>query len=249
MRTTRSRLDSVMLRRAVEIVHRLTGKNREVALFYRLSGRTLGDSALFSEVFELLSEHTLVGPSMFLGIAQSDLRACRAREEDAMARLVGLGFRFSLEQATDLRLEPRQLAALGFRFVKAPAATLLARTDAPAADIHAADFASLLARYGIDLIAGEIETEGMVVDLLDYNVPLAQGPLFSTPRPVRPDVFRAQPRIEASARPRSEAVFASDMPRPAERRRESDPPPSAPTRAGAERQGLAKLARNIMRRA
>src|SRR5262249_14098682 len=92
--------------------------------------------------------------------------------------------RFSLDNVTDLRIEPRELATRGFRFVKVPAAMLLNRAGA-ASDIHPADLSDLLGRFGIDLIAEKIESEGSVVDLLDYDVRFGQGFLFTPRRPVR----------------------------------------------------------------
>jgi len=50
--------------------------------------------------------------------------------------------------------------------------------------------ADLLARSGIDLIAERIESEAMVVDLLDYDVRFGQGFLFSPPRPVRAEALQ-----------------------------------------------------------
>ena len=90
----------------------------------------------------------------------------------------------------DLRLEPRDLAQRGFRFVKMPASLLLNRTGETATDIHPADLSDLLGRFGIDLIAEKIESEGMVVDLLDYDVRYGQGFLFSPPRPVRAEALQ-----------------------------------------------------------
>jgi cyclic-di-GMP phosphodiesterase TipF (flagellum assembly factor) len=98
-------------------------------------------------------------------------------------------------------MEPRQLAERGIRFVKVPAALLLNR-NAAAPDIHTADLSDLLGRHGISLIAEKIETEVMVVDLLDYDVRFGQGFLFSPPRPVRPEALGgvAGDRGEAIAR-------------------------------------------------
>ena len=48
----------------------------------------------------------------------------------------------------------------------------------------------MLGRFGIDLIAERIESEGMVVDLLDYDVRYGQGFLFSPPRPVRAEALQ-----------------------------------------------------------
>ena len=88
-----------------------------------------------------------------------------------------------------MRLEPRELASRGFRFVKLRANLILNRGGV-AADIHPGDLPDLLARFGIDLIAEKIESEGSVVDLLDYDVKFGQGFLFSPPRPVRAEALQ-----------------------------------------------------------
>src|SRR5262249_2778565 len=80
-------------------------------------------------------------------------------------------------------------AARGFRYIKIPGNLLLNPKDT-AADIHPADLSDLLGRFGIDLIAEKIESESMVVDLLDYDVRFGQGFLFSPPRPVRAEALQ-----------------------------------------------------------
>src|SRR5262249_20206265 len=120
---------------------------------------------------------------------------------EALAALAERGFRFSLDNVTDLRIEPRELATRGFRFIKIPASLLLGRTGGATADIHPADLSDLLGRFGIDLIAEKIESEGTVVALLDYDVRFGQGFLFSPPRPVRAEALQGvADRAEAIAR-------------------------------------------------
>jgi cyclic-di-GMP phosphodiesterase TipF (flagellum assembly factor) len=86
-----------------------------------------------------------------------------------------------------LRIEPRELADRGVRFIKVPAALLLDPKQASTSDIHPSDLSDLLGRFGIDLIAERIEGERAVVDLLDYDVRFGQGFLFAPPRPLRPE--------------------------------------------------------------
>ena len=146
-----------------------------------------------------------------------------------------------MDQVGDLRIEPRELAARGFRFVKIPATLLLNRVT-PGSDIHPADLSDLLGRFGIDLIAEAVEREATVVDLLDFDVRFGQGSLFSPPRPVRADVLQGlaeAPRVEESA-------SLSPQPPPVPR----DPPPAFPDLGAArERSGVAQLARGFVRRA
>jgi cyclic-di-GMP phosphodiesterase TipF (flagellum assembly factor) len=111
-------------------------------------------------------------------------------EHESLAALAERGFRFSMDNLTDLRVEPRELNERGFRFIKASAALLLNRIGAASTDIHPADLSDLLGRFGIDLIAERIEVEGAVVDLLDYDVRFGQGFLFSPPRPVRAEALQ-----------------------------------------------------------
>jgi cyclic-di-GMP phosphodiesterase, flagellum assembly factor TipF len=111
-------------------------------------------------------------------------------EHESLAALAERGFRFSMDNLADLRVEPRDLTERGFRYVKVPAPLLLNRVGAASTDIHPADLSDLLGRYGIDLIADRIETENTVVDLLDYDVRYGQGFLFAPPRPVRAEALQ-----------------------------------------------------------
>jgi len=161
-------------------------------------------------------------------------------ETEVLANLATLGFRFSVDRIGDLRIEPRELAERGFRFIKVPAALLLSRAASPGADIHPADFADLLGRFGIDLIAEKIERESTVVDLLDYDVRFGQGALFSPPRPVRTEVLQGLAE-------RVQGAVPSNAPR--ERPpRDADADPEPP-RTAAARAGVAALARSVVRRA
>ena len=82
--------------------------------------------------------------SLMLEFSQSAVRSMGPIEHESLAALAELGFRFSLDRLTDLRIEPRELADAAFRFVKAPAALLLNRATTQAIDIHPADLSDLL---------------------------------------------------------------------------------------------------------
>jgi cyclic-di-GMP phosphodiesterase, flagellum assembly factor TipF len=183
-------IDNVMLFRCVQVVRRLAAKNREIGLFCNIAADTLVDSAYFPQFSEFMEANRALSAAIVFEFSQSSVRAMGPIEQESLAALAQLGFRFAMDRVTDLRIEPRELAARGFRFVKVPATLLLARAATTASDIHPADFSDLLGRFGIDLIAEKIESEGTVVDLLDFDVRFGQGFLFSPPRPVRAEVLQ-----------------------------------------------------------
>jgi cyclic-di-GMP phosphodiesterase TipF (flagellum assembly factor) len=184
------KLDHLTVLRCVQVVRRLLLKNREIGLFCNVSGLTLTDAS-FSSLLELVEANRAIATSLVLEFTQSAVRAMGPIEHESLAALAERGFRFSMDNLTDLRVEPRELTDRGFRFVKASANLLLNRAGAASTDIHPADFSDLLGRYGIDLIAERIESENVVVDLLDYDVRFGQGFLFAPPRPVRAEALQS----------------------------------------------------------
>jgi cyclic-di-GMP phosphodiesterase TipF (flagellum assembly factor) len=184
------KIDSLVLFRCVQVIRRLLLKNREIGLFCNISGTTLTDAAVFRQILEFMEVNRAIAPSIVLEFTQAFLRSAGPIENECLHALNERGFRFSLDNVHDLRLEPRDLAQRGFRFVKVPASLLLNRTGQATTDIHPADLSDLLGRFGLDLVAEKIESEGMVVDLLDYDVRYGQGFLFSPPRPVRAEALQ-----------------------------------------------------------
>jgi cyclic-di-GMP phosphodiesterase TipF (flagellum assembly factor) len=193
------RIDNLLLLRSVQVVRRLQLKNRDIGLFCNLAASTLNDPELFPQILQFMDANRALAPSLVLEFKQRALRAMGPLENESLAALRDIGFRFCIDQVTDLRMEPRDLGERGIRYVKVPASLLLDQATAPSSDIHAADLSDLLGRFGISLIAERIEAETQVVDLLEYDVRFGQGFLFSPPRPVRPEALRGGSETAESA--------------------------------------------------
>ncbi len=162
------RIDHMVMLKCVQVLRRLMVRNKEVGVFCNVAAATLAHPTTFAQCLDFLE-------------------ANRALETEHLAALAQRGFRFSIDHVTDLRIEPRELADRGVRFIKVPAALLLDQRQTSTSDIHPSDLSDLLGRFGIDLIAERIEGERAVVDLLDYDVRFGQGFLFAPPRPLRPE--------------------------------------------------------------
>ncbi len=181
------RVDHMVMLRCVQVLRRLLVRNKEVGIFCNVSAATLGNPAAFAKCLDFLDANRALAPSFVLEFKQATFRKLDAIEIEHLAALTQRGFRLSIDHVTDLRIEPRELADRGVRYIKMPAALLLDQRQASASDIHPSDLSDLLGRYGIDLIAERIEGERAVVDLLDYDVRFGQGFLFAPPRPLRPE--------------------------------------------------------------
>ncbi|MGB3867327.1 MAG: EAL domain-containing protein, partial [Xanthobacteraceae bacterium] len=227
------RIDHSVILRCVQVLRRLTVRNKDAGIFCNVSHMTLADPANFAQCLDFLDANRALAPSFVLEFKQGAFNRLGAVEREHLAALAQRGFRFSLDHVEDLRIEPRDLADRGVRFIKVPAALLLDPRHAAGADIHAADLADLLGRFGIDLIAERIEGERAVVDLLDYNVRFGQGFLFAAPRPLRPEADAAGHGAAAAApdKPLREVSVAAPTPDP----RRIDPPRATGNAALARR--------------
>ncbi len=119
------RIDNVQLFRCVQVLRRLLLKNREIGLFCNVSVQTLNDPDVYRQFFDFLEANRALSSVADAGIHPSALREMGPLEQESLASLIALGFRFSMDHVTDLRIGPRDLSDLGIRFVKIPAALLL----------------------------------------------------------------------------------------------------------------------------
>jgi len=179
------RVDHTMMLRCVQVLRRLMVRNKEIGIFCNMAAATLRDPATFAPCLDFLEANRALAPSFVIEFKQATFRNLGPAESEHLAALAQRGYRFSIDHVTDLRIEPRELADRGVRFIKVPAALLLDPKVSSASDIHPSDLSDLLGRFGIDLIAEKIEGERAVVDLLDFDVRFGQGFLFAPPRPLR----------------------------------------------------------------
>jgi len=178
-------IDNALLYRSIALVRRLIERRREIGVFCNISSSTLLDSAFFPQFIEFMAVNSKLAPSLIFELSEQAIESMGALEQESLNALGELGFRFSLDHVGNLDIDFERLAGLGFRFVKIDAAALLDAGSADAARVHPEDMSKLAQRFNIELIAEKIEGEKTVVNILDYDIRLAQGFLFARPRLVR----------------------------------------------------------------
>jgi len=215
-------LDALVLTRALAIARHLGAKEGKLFVSCNFSTATWGSAKALSALSRILDKYREHAGHLVVEMPQTVFRALDPTSLGFLGAMSANGVRFALDQLVDLRLDPASLADRGIRFVKAPAALLQAdAVGRVATDIAASDLSALLARASITLIADDIEDDPTVADMIELGVGLAQGLVFSPPRPVKPEVFaepaaaQAREPEPAPARPSAEIV-GYPAPAPAE---------------------------------
>jgi cyclic-di-GMP phosphodiesterase, flagellum assembly factor TipF len=191
-------VDNLLLFRCVQIVRRLTAKNRGLGVFCNISGDTLRDAEFFPQFLEYMHHNRDLAGQIVFEFAQDAVLHAGKDGEVNLAHLSGLGFALSMDHMETLALDFTKLKTIGFRYLKVRAETLTQGMDAAQASVAAEDFKNLLERHGLNLIAERVEEERTVVQLLDYAVDFAQGYLFGEPRAVRGDGAKAAEKAETA---------------------------------------------------
>jgi cyclic-di-GMP phosphodiesterase, flagellum assembly factor TipF len=174
-------IDNMLLFRSLQLVRKIQ-KRDNVGVFLNISEHTLADADFFREFVAFLAGNRELAPRLIFEFAQAHVERHGQAVILELERLARLGFRFSMDQVTHLNLDLDALGARHFRFLKLDAAKLLDHTRSETERLDMRAFKRALDRNGIDLIVERIETEPMVLELLDLPIDYGQGFLFGEPR-------------------------------------------------------------------
>lgn len=183
-----TRFDEAAIARVLQVARHLAQRDAAAAVSFNLGAASIAEPGYLRGLDRVFAGWPDIAGRIILEIPQRVLKGLDLERLGALAAMTGRGVRLCVDRASDLRIDPGMLAERGVTYLKLPASLLLGE-EAQRTDIHAADLAALLARAGITLIAEKVESEDVVRELLDLDISLAQGFLFSTPRPVRAEVL------------------------------------------------------------
>lgn len=176
-------VDNLLLFRCVQLVRRARRDHLDVVFFCNISDATLTDVDFFTDFIDFMAANQHLAESLVFEFSHATVRNPSYDVQTSLQRLAGLGFRFSVDQLGEFDLDIPKLASQGFKFIKMDAHLLheMARGETPLLNMRALKGA--LDREAMDMIVEKIETEEMLLDLLDLNIDFGQGYLFGEPRP------------------------------------------------------------------
>ncbi len=180
-------IDNLLLVRCVQLVRRARRDHLDVGFFCNISNASLTDADFFQDFIAFMAENRQLAETLIFEFDQPSIAAGDYMTRMNLERLRGCGYRFSLDQVTDLDVDLEDLAGQGFRYLKLNAHLLheMARGEDPVLDMRS--FKGALDRSAMDLIVEKIESEDMLLDLLELKVDFGQGFLFGEPRPLVQD--------------------------------------------------------------
>jgi cyclic-di-GMP phosphodiesterase TipF (flagellum assembly factor) len=178
-------IDNMLLFRCIQTLRRIRKSNAAVGFFLNISQHTLADRAFFREFINLMAQNAELAPAIVFEFSQRTMDSADDALLGDLERLAQLGYRFSLDQVAHFDINPAVLSSRHFRYIKIEAERLIAAARAGALGEDPEDFKRMLDSFAVDLIADHIESEPMLLELLDLNLDFGQGYLFGEPRLAR----------------------------------------------------------------
>lgn len=206
-------LDRAAFEATAVLLRRLAAASKATGAVLSVAPASFAEGGIMTRLADLANADPILAEHLVLQMPQASWTALPPTEADKVAALVEIGFRFSIDRLTHMRLDGRELARRGVRFVKLPASLLLDPRAAATSPIHPNDLAGLLERNGVTLVVDHVEQEATVATLLEIGVKFAQGPVFGEPRPMRVEV--PAEADEASPKPPAAAPAATKGVKPA----------------------------------
>ena len=171
-------IDNMLLFRCVQLLRKTQQQNYATAFFCNISPQTIADR----EFIAFLESCPELAPSLVFEFSQAEFRDFAPDALEDLRRLAAVGYRFSMDQVTDMQFDLLNLTDRNIRFVKIEGEMLQSLNDPDGGLAGVGALKQTMDSAGIDLVVEKIETEQMLVELLDYSIDFGQGYLFGEPR-------------------------------------------------------------------
>ena len=198
-----ARYDRLLVSRALRLIRYFRSKQRDIAILCEVTGAMLVANPAFDELIAELRSDRDAARSLTIAFAHKDYAGFRQSETDLLRFFTEMGIRFGVMRLADMKLDPSKLARDNVRVVGVDVTRMIAAipTGMSGLDVHVADLAGLFARRDIDFVVQNLTSEQELLDIMDFDVSLAQGLLLGEPRPVNPDLIEAAGEAELASPP------------------------------------------------
>ncbi len=180
--------DIDLIQRSLQMIGHFRSRQKDITVLCELTGAVLVANPEFDQVISELRQQPGFAQSLVIGLNYEKYSALSIAEKDLLSFLSETGVKFALIGLTNMRLDPQALSAAGIRFITIDVVKLMdaVPTGLQGLDVHVADLSGLFARHKIELIVQNIASDRDLLDIIEMEIPLAQGKLLGDARPLNP---------------------------------------------------------------
>ena len=185
-KSLRAEIDIQMFDQAIALARDLDREDRKIGVILRLAWHETSRPSNVTRFLNLAAASSSVSDRILLEITLSEYFQIDRKCLNVMANLRDLGFQLAISQCSDAEQTEDAIQSGFFSYV-IPDPNLLMSPD------HLAVFKRLKFEpldeqdIQLEIIARSIENEEAAIEMIDQNILLAQGSLFSPARPLRID--------------------------------------------------------------
>lgn len=171
-------IDNLLLVRCIQLIRETERRQHHIGFFSNISAATVGDADFMRQFLQFMGQNDGLVPKLVFELSQEHWREGGPATTNLLGQLARIGFRFSMDQVTDLNIDVDALVRAEVRYLKLDRALLLDPAMRPRAEA----LRRRIEGQPVDLIVEKIETENQLIELLDIGIDFGQGYLFGEPR-------------------------------------------------------------------
>ena len=174
-------LDNMLLLRCLRMLGDKRSNLENATYILNICGGALSDSGFMNDLVAFLARNRALAKNLIFELPQAELEDAGEDLQPLLDGLSRLGCRFSVDQVRRRQISVAALKSRHIRFIKLDAAWLLQEAQMRGGVPRIHRLKKQLAAAGIDMIVEKIENEGMLRELLDFNIDYGQGWLLGKP--------------------------------------------------------------------
>ena len=173
-----SKIDLKMLEQIMVTLRASRREKLNPVIFWNVSPDTLDSKTAFSPIKEILTAGKSLSQMLVIEVSQADYITMSKKGVSRLASIRSLGYKICIDKTSDLEAAKQLKDGKLISYIKS-SMEVLGQPDENGTEIQAASLLQDLAGTGIEIIATEIEDDNQVMRLIDADVLLGQGNVFS----------------------------------------------------------------------
>ena len=178
------KVDQAMLKQAIGLLRKLKRERQTIDLYWNISKASLNLVRHLEAIADIFNANRNLLSHLVVEISLDDYTSLTKKQMSALAKLRELGAGLAIERCEDVEASIRAIETGMFSHIKFPA-DMMEHYVGEDTESEGQKLAEAARNHPIRVIASHVEQEHQVLSLIDVDVELAQGLLFSEPKPLQ----------------------------------------------------------------